>query len=576
MTKEKIDIITLQLINNFLYSVVDEMTQAAIRTSFSPIMRDAFDFQCGLCRPNGEMLLEGEGSLVHTGVYPLLINDLFTAGTPIYLDDVFITNDPFSNAGHLPDMYMYHPIFLDDKLVGWSVAGGHTRDVGGSVPGSCACDSTEIYQEGLRIPPTKLYERGIPNETLFRLIRANSRVPEILVGDIEAFGSACHIGEIRLLELVKTYGWEFLSPYLNELLDYAERLTRAEIKKLPDGEYEFTDYLDDDGRNSDPVPIRLKITVNGDDITYDFTGTGQQVQGAMNNPIGNTKATVVTTLRTMLDPDIPRNSGAYRPVKFIIPEGTLLNPKLPAACSSRGGTIGRHVDAMLGAMAQIVPDRIMACNSEADVLLNISGHNQDGKPWILMEAIWGGWGGRSHSDGVDFTTPTWLNGGNIPCELQEELFPVVCTQYGYLSDREGAGKYRGSVALVREYKLLDDEAILQLRTERQRFSPYGLYGGQPGAPEEAIINPDTENRHIGKTTMEIKKDDVLRLITSGAGGWGNPLERVPEMVLRDVRNEKVSVKRAREAYGVVINEPDMEVDLAQTQKLRKTMKEARR
>ena len=182
--------------------------------------------------------------------------------------------------------------------------------------------------------------------------------------------------------------------------------------------------------------------MNEDDITYDFTGTGQQVQGAMNNPVGNTKATVVTTLRTMMDPDIPRNSGAYRPVKFILPEGTLLNPKLPAACSSRGGTIGRHVDAMLGAMAQIAPDRIMACNSEADVLLNISGRAQNGKPWILMEATWGGWGGRPNADGVDYNTPTWINGGSIPCEIQEEIFPVLCNQYGYIPDREEAGKYR--------------------------------------------------------------------------------------------------------------------------------------
>jgi len=227
-------------------------------------------------------------------------------------------------------------------------------------------------------------------------------------------------------------------------------------------------------------------------------------------------------------------------------------------------------------MAQIAPDKIMACNSEADVLLNIGGHDQNGKPWILMEATWGGWGGRPSADGADYNTPTWINGGNIPCESQEELFPVMCNQYGYLTDREGAGKYRGSVALVREYQLLADEAILQIRTERQRFSPYGLYGGQPGALEEAIINPDTENHHIGKTTMEIKKDDVLRLITSGAGGWGDPLERNPELVLKDVRDEKVSVKRARKAYGVAINEAATEMDIAATQKLRKTMKEARR
>lgn len=246
----------------------------------------------------------------------------------------------------------------------------------------------------------------------------------------------------------------------------------------------------------------------------------------------------------------------------------MMIPPVPAACSSRAGTIGRFVDAMLGAMAQITPGRIMACNSEADVLLNIGGRDQNGNPWILMEAIWGGWGGRPLADGIDYNTPTWLNGGNIPCESQEEIFPVLYTQYGYIPDREGAGKYRGSVALIREYKLEDDKAILQLRTERQLFPPYGLYGGQPGAPQETIINPDLENRHIGKTTMDMKKDDVLRLITSGAGGWGDPLERDPEMVLKDVHDEKVSTERALEAYGVVINEAAMEVDITETQKRR--------
>lgn len=575
MGKKEIDIIILELINNFMFSIVDEMTQSTVRTSFSPITRDAFDFQCGLCNAGGEMILEGEGTLIHSLVYPTLIQNLLRDFKDnIFPGDIFITNDPYSGAAHLPDVYIMRPIFIeDDRLVAWSVGGGHLRDVGGSVPGSCGCDSTEIYQEGLRIPPAKLYERGTPNEILFDIIRANTRVPMIVVGDIKSFLSACHIGEKRFLELIDTYGWEFLSQYLEELLDYAERLTRAEIKNLPDGKYEFTDYMDDDGVNlGKPVKMHVLITVKEDTITYDFSGTSSQVAGAINNPLGSTRATVLTCLRDMIDIEIPRNSGTFRPVELIIPEGNLLYPRLPAACASRGATIGRLVDLILGAESQIAPEKIPACAAEVDVLLNIGGYDKEGEPFIYMETFWGGWGGRPFADGVDFNTPPFLNSGNQPCETNEEDYPVMYKQFGYVADTEGAGKYRGSMACIREYEFTGDEAVLQLRIDRQQIAPYGLYGGQPGALAQAIINPDGENRHIGKITTKMKKGDVLLLVSPGAGGWGDPVEREPDLVLRDVGDGKVSVGRAKEVYGVVITENSLEVDWKATKDLRETMK----
>ena len=273
----------------------------------------------------------------------------------------------------------------------------------------------------------------------------------------------------------------------------------------------------------------------------------------------------------MMNTDIPRNSGAWRPVTLIIPEGNFLNPKLPGAVASRGGTLARESDVMLGAASQIRPDKIPACFSNVDHLLNIGGYH-NGKPFILIEALWGGGGGTSRHDGNDYCTCPHQNGSNQSCEVNEDLEPIMYNQHGYLPDREGAGKYRGSVALIREWKLLADEAVLQLRTDRQKYETYGLYGGKGGAPSESYINPDTDNIPIGKITMNLKKGDVYRLITAGAGGWGDPLERDPEMVLKDVRDEKVSVKRAREAYGVVINEAAMEVDITETEKLREQMK----
>jgi len=583
MAKEKIDMIVLQLINNFLYSLVDEMTQTVVRTSFSPLIRDAFDFQCAICRADGDVILEGEGISVYSMVYPNLIKDWMKEHADItYPGDTIITNDPYAGGSHLPDFHMYHPIFVGDKLVAWTCSGGHMKDIGGSVYGSCACDSTDIFQEGLRIPPMKLYERGVRNETLFEIMRAMSRTPDILLGDTQVWQSSCLIGERRFMELVKTYGSETLKVYFDELIDYAERLTRAEIKAMPDGEYEFTDYLDDGGTGyvdaegnviSDLVPIHVKITVKGDSIAFDFTGTAPQVKGAMNNPYGTTIATALCNLRLILNPDIPRNSGTMRPLTLIYPHGTLLHPKLPGAVAGRGATFGRMSDAVQGAEAQLAPDKMLACPSNIDTLLAIGGHDETGTPFVFMETIFGGWGGRPFADGIDYNTIPVFNYGNQPCEVNEELFPLMCNQYAYTTDREGAGKHRGSVALIREWKLLVDEAILQLRTDRQRTAPYGLYGGESGTCSESIINPDTENRHIGKTTIGLKKGDIYRVITSGAGGWGDPLERDPELVLRDVRDEKVSAKRAREAYGVVINEAAMEIDVAETEKLRKQMKE---
>jgi N-methylhydantoinase B len=578
MTKEgKIDIITMELINNFLHSIVDEMALTVVRTSFSPLIRDSHDYQCGLCDVNGELILEGEGGLGHSMIYPFLIKNLLKEyKASIYPGDTFITNDPYSEAAHLPDFNLLHPIFYEGKLVAWAAANGHMRDVGGRTPGSCACDSTEIYQEGLRIPPVKLYEKGVPNENLYKIIKANSRVPMILIGDMEAYRSACYLGEKGFLKLCRTYGPEKLNMYIKEFLDYAERLTRAEIRAMPEGDYEFTDYLDDDGISTDPIPIHVKITIKGDSITYDFTGTAPQGQGAMNSPLGTTRAIVITALRCMLNPEIPRNGGVWRPIKLIVPEGSFLNPKLPAAVASRGSTMGRQFDVMMGAQAQVAPAKIPACTAQLDTLLNIGGRDKGGKAYVLTETLYGSWGGRPFADGIDYNTSPWLYASNQPCEVNEELFPIQYNQFAYVSDTEGAGKYRGGLAVVREWEYIGDEpAILQLRVDRQCSKPFGLQGGQAGTSLTAILNPRTENRHIGKITMNVKKGDVIRITTAGAGGWGDPLERYVNVVLGDVCNEKLSVIRAREIYGVVINEDTMEVNVGETHKLRETMEKSR-
>lgn len=568
----KVDVVTMYLINNLLYSVVDEMSSAVVRTSFSSLARDAFDFQCALFKAEGDLIMEGEGTILHSLAYTYIIRrlrDKFKEN--IHPGDVFLNNDPYHDASHLPDMYMLEPIFLGKKLIGWACSGGHMADVGGRVPGSCACDSTEIYQEGLRIPLVKFYEKGLPNQAAVDLIRFNSRLPEIIIGDLESHHAACHTGKARLLEMVDTYGWATLEMYIDELMDYSERRTRQEILNLPDGEYEFTDYLDDDGFVDKLVPMHLKITVKGDSITYDFTGTAPQIKGSMNDPIGTSRAMIFIGLRCMIDPEIPRNSGVWRPVNIVIPEASLLNPRLPGACGGRGATLSRLMDLIMGAEAQIVPEKMPACESGADWLISMGTDSEQGYT-VLTETVWGGWGGRPFGDGVDFCTPIFLDGCNQVCELNEKIYPFRYKQYSYVPDREGAGQFRGSFPVQREWEFLGEEGILQMRTERQRSQPWGLQGGQPGAFSETILKRANGDIYkMNKETITIRKGDSVCVITSGAGGWGDPLRRDVEMVRNDVRNGGVSLKRAREVYGVVIDAHNV-VDVEATALLRKGMK----
>ena len=574
--KDKFDIITMQLINNFLSSVVDEMMQAVVRTSLSPITREAFDFQCGLCRANGEMILEGEATYIHSLVYQSLIaNWLKNNQSNTFSGDVIITNDPYSDASHLPDVYIYRPIFFNGVIVAWAVAGGHQRDIGGMTPGSCPHNATEIQQEGLRIPPVKLYERGKPNETLFPILRAASRMPDIIIADIGAYNGACIIGERGFLDLMDDYGQETLDTYLDELLSYAERLVRLEISDMPDGIYEFADYLDDDGVNlNQPLRIAVKISIAGENITYDFTGTAMQVKGGMNNPIGSTRSTVVTAMRSMMGGNIPRNGGAWRPAKLIVPYGCLLNPKPPGPVASRGGTAQRQSDVLLGCQAQIRPHMLLACSSGVDTLINIGWRDRDDTQFILTEACWGGWGGRLRSDGNDFMTPPSHNNSSTSCEVSESLYPaIIYKQYGYVADTEGAGKHRGSVAVVREWEYDGSEdATMQLRVDRRNSNTYGLDGGFSGARLKATISPGTANeRDVGKTTTSIRPGESVKIQVAGAGGWGNPLARDSFKVLEDVLNDLVSLDRAKKVYGVVIRTPEMIVDELATEKNRSTL-----
>ncbi len=496
------DPIEFELFKNSIFSVADEMALTIFRTTYSGVLKDNMDYSTAMFDGSGKLVAQGLTLPGHLGSMPTAmaaIKDAFAG--KIERDDVFILNDPFQGGMHLPDIFIFKPIFLDGELLAYAATVCHHTDVGGRVPGSNASDSTEIYQEGLRVPPLKLYDRGTRNDTLFALIERNVRVPIKVFGDLRAQLAACHISEQSLLELAAHYGVEKLNRYMTELIDYSERMTRAAIRDLPDGVYSFLDHIDDDGIDvGKPIPLKVTITKSDDQILVDWTGSSPQVKGAINNTLSFTKSASYCAIRSVLPANIPNNEGVFRAI----------------------------------------------------------------------------WGGRPYADGLDGNSNIYANMASQSIEVTETEQPIEITAYEFIPDAMGPGKFRGGAPFRRDYRFLAEEGILQVRSDRRDFRPYGLYGGGPGKPSMNYLNPDRENTPLpSKLTMTIRHGDVFRHEVAGAGGWGDPLERDTAMVLRDVRNELVSIAAAGADYGVVLVEKPLAVDEAATRALRERLRRAR-
>lgn len=566
-----IDPIQFELIRNALGTIADEMALTIVRTSHSGVLKDNMDFSTALCGPDGQMVAQGLTLPIHLGSVPDAMAGILRRYPleTIQPGDVFIMNDPFEGGMHLPDVFIVKPIFFEQQLAGFACTVAHQTDVGGRVPGSNASDSTEIFAEGLRIPPLKFYDAGRPNETLFRIIEKNVRVPDMVLGDMAAQVAACATAEREVQKLAERYGLETLTRYFAELLDYTERLTRAEIAAWPDGVYRFEDFIDDDGIDDRPIPIRVSITVKGDELVVDYTGSSEQVKGAINSSPSFAKSAVYLTVRSVMDTQVPNNAGYFRPITVITPPGTIVNPRLPAAFAARGLTGFRMIDTLFGALAQIRPDRVPAACEGGNTGVSIGGWDRERGPFIFVEFVCGTGGARPGLDGVDGHTNPGVCMANVPCEVVEVESPVVIERYGFMPDTGGAGKFRGGLALVRDYRFVGEEAILQVRSDRRKFLPYGLQGGEPGTPSRNVLNPDGEARELpSKFTMSIHRGDLLHHVQPGGGGYGNPLERDPRRVLEDVLDEKLSVDYARRHYGVVVDLDRQEVDWAATEQLR--------
>ena len=456
------------------------------------------------------------------------------------------------------------PIYLSGKLIGFSSALAHMTDIGGRIPGGNASDSTEIYQEGLRIPPSRLWRDGLPDETLFRIIERNVRVPDKVIGDIRSLIAACTVGEREFVRLAQRYGAAEFEQYCRDLLDYTERFTRAEIAKLPKGTWRFVDYLDGDGIDPGAIKFVATVTIAEQDLTIDFTGTAPQVRGAINCVYPFTLSTALACVRSIVDLSIPNNSGYFRPITVIAPEGTIVNPRSPAAVAARGITGVRIADTVFGALAQAVPHIVPACGSNLpEVGVSFGGVDEDGKSFVYLEFLLASWGGGPDHDGMDACTGTLVNYSNTPAEMIEADTPIAIERYGFVPDTGGAGRWRGGLAVERHLRFKSKHATLQIRSDRREHLAYGLEGGGPGRRRRSRSGASTGARRPRQVPHDRRTRRPTPCAPVRRRRPRRPLDARSRAVLEDVLEQKVTLAHARDAYGVVVAD-DLIVDDAGT------------
>jgi N-methylhydantoinase B len=540
------DLIDFGLFRNAIFTIADEMAVTIFRTAYSGVLKSGMDYSTALADAAGIVVAQGLTQPSHLGSIPTALAAVVArAGDAIDPGDVFIMNDPYAGGMHLPDIFVFKPIFSAGRRIAFACTICHHSDVGGRVAGSNAADSTEIFQEGLRIPPLKLYRAGNIDPAIIALIEANVRMPRKLLGDLRAQLAACAIAEREVLKLVERFGIDRVLGFLDEVNRHAERVTRAAIATLPDGKARFVDHIDDDGIDRDS-PIRLECAVEkrGDRFLIDWTGTSPQVRGALNSTLSFTLAATYTAVKSILPGDLPNCQGAFRSIEVIVPPGTVLNGVMPAACAARGLTGFRAVDACFGALAELYPDRVPAAGDGGNTGISIGGYHADGRPFVLVDFFCSAWGARPFADGLDGAANVFSNISAHSIEEMEAEHPVRICRLAYIPGSAGAGKFRGGSGVVREYELLASEATLQIRADRVSIAPYGLSGGLDGRrARNSLLRDDTLMALPGKITKDIHCGDVVRIETAGGGGWGDPASRSPEALKADERSGLAAAAR---------------------------------
>jgi N-methylhydantoinase B len=562
MSMADIDPITLEVLSEGLISVVREMRATVFRTARSVAIYEAKDFSCGLFDPQTQVIAQSEDIGSHVVPLPWSVKyAMEDFADQLAPGDVIVLNDPYRGGTHLNDVTLIYPVFAGDRLIFFPAVREHWADVGGMVPGSMSGTATEIYQEGVRIPPIKLVERGTVNKAAMDLILSNMRVPEERLGDFHAGMAACHTAERRIHELVARYGLDTLLQCVDINLARSEARMRAQLERLPDGEYYYEDYLETfDERVLDPLLLPLRLTIKGDRLTADFTGASPQVPVPVNSTLAVSAASVFITLKSVLDPTAAINHGSFRPVEVIAPEGTIVNVKHPAPAGSHGEIRKRVIATMLGALSQVVPELVSGDIHRTSFHNLIGGiHPRTGKEYVHYEWSSGGNGAFAEDDGASaMATIDWGDLTTVqPSEVLETRFPLLVEWSRLGIDSGGDGQHRGGLGMRRAIRLTDGDAKYSLLSDGAVVPPFGVQGGVSAAPVASFIQRGGRDLHFdtpGKVGgFAMQAGDVVVLQSAGGGGYGDPLDRPVQQVAIDVREGYVTAARARQSYGVIVD-----------------------
>jgi N-methylhydantoinase B len=560
-----IDRVTLQILADHCRATTESMAQTLFRTAHSTFVKETEDFTTGLATPGGKTFASPY-DLGATWFVGLDYARAFKLVESYEEGDICMTNDPYSGfvCTHSPDVHLWKPIFHEGKLVCFAVGHIHNTDVGGAVPASLSRANVEVHQEGIRVPPVKLYRRGELNREVLEIMLLNVRMREQNWGDLKAEIAAMHTGERRVHEMVRRFGADTFREGIEDLLDYAEQQARNIISKIPDGEYFFADYMDEDSVGGYPARIAVNLTVRKDELVLDFSDSDPQVTSSLNLPTGGDPRHVLLMIPVAyvlytMDPTLLLNCGVLRAASCILPEGSIVNPKYPAAVGMRTLTCIRLQSAVFGAFAQALPDLVPAACGDGGPLLNVRTFDtRTGRRLMAnLDPITGGGGAISSRDGTDGSGANFGFLKNTPVEINEAEVPVKILGYGLARDSGGAGRYRGGAGSSLEFQVTAPDTVVTARNrDRSRFTPWGSRGGGAGKPSSFLLNPGTEReRNLGNTdVVTVRPGDVVRISSAGAGGWGDPREREPERVLQDVRRGFVSIEAARDEYGVAIRD----------------------
>jgi len=554
---------TFEIVKNGLYKIAEEMRVVLAKTAYSPLLKSAGDYSCGLFDARGEMVAQGPDLPIHLGSMPDAVRAIVAAfAADVHDGDVFLHNDPYFGGSHLPDVNVVRPAFYEGRLLGYACLRAHWPDVGSATPGSYGA-VTEIFGEGLRLPPLRLISRGVVNADLESVILANVRTPDERRGDLGAQLAATLRATERLKALARRYGAEELIHYMAQVMDYSERLMRAALMDLPDGEGVFEDFCDGDGIADDelgkdaPFVIRLSVKKMGDRLIVDFAGTAAQVKGPMNAPLSVTASGVYCGLKTAVDPNnlIPPNSGCWRTIEIRAPKGCVVNATFPSPVVYANHEISHRVaDMVMGALAHFMPGQVMACSQGTSAILTLGGVDpRTGRPYVSYETVKGGYGARPNKDGINCIASGISNTMNTPVEIMEMAFPVRIERYEVNPDSGGAGRYRGGCGAIRVWRLLEGaDATGALCMERMTSPPFGLLGGKAGAAALVkLTTPDGATRHLpGKGAFSAPTGSVIEMITPGSGGFGAVAARDQAAIGRDLLDGYVSAASAQRDYGI--------------------------